>query len=416
LKLTDPVPFAEAVDRLEKKSPVASALRSEDWSRVPLETREAAFFSAGVTELRTLVDMQDILDEALTLNPADAFADRSRFVADMRKNLGAAPGDSKRLTDITSHRRLELIYDFQMQDAYSYGRWQAGQTPELLEGFPAQELIRNESRHEERKWTSRWQANGGTLYGGRMIALVDAPIWTAISRFGRPWPPFDFGSGMGVQRVSRREALRLGVISAGDPAPKPPAKAFNAEREASVKGLTPSSLNQLGHAYGDQLKMSAGKARLDEATFDALIDEAIKNPKPKGAMKFGQATPRAIALTAPHGIDLTGAELNLSAAEIRHILKVHGPTDLIAPGSGEKRKGQLPIQPHEIKQLVHVWRAPDEVHLSPNPKGKTKKPVLHFRRKDFGNLWGVVWEQHPEKQGWILQTAYKGTTEMIDGK
>jgi hypothetical protein len=56
------------------------------------------------------------------------------------------------------------------------------------------------------------------------------------------------------------------------------------------------------------------------------------------------------------------------------------------------------------------------VHLSPNPKGKTKKPVLHFRRKDFGNLWGVVWEQHPEKQGWILQTAYKGTTDMIDGK
>jgi hypothetical protein len=185
-------------------------------------------------------------------------------------------------------------------------------------------------------------------------------------------------------------------------------------RQASVKGLPDSALDTLSRTFGDQLKMSAGKAQWDDEAFDAFVDEAIKNPRPKGAMNFGTATPKAITLAAAHGIDLTGAELNLSAAEVRHLLNHHGPKDLIAPGSGEKRKGQLPIQSHEIKQLLHVWRAPDEVHLSRRPKGKNKKPVLHFRRKDLGNLWGVVWEQNPEKQGWILQTAYKGTTEMMD--
>jgi len=239
-------PFSEAVDRLGSKTPVASALNSAQWAEVPSEITDRAFFSSTITEMRTLSDMQGILDEALTLNPADAFADRSRFVADMRKNLGAAPGDSGSLTDITSRRRLELIYDFQMEEAYSFGRHKAQQTPELLEAFPAQELIRVEGREERRDWNSIWSANGGTLYGGRMIALVNAPIWIAISRFGRPYPPFNFGSGMGVAAIPRREAIALGVITADDPAPQPSADpSYNAANQQSIRGFKPDMIATL---------------------------------------------------------------------------------------------------------------------------------------------------------------------------
>ena len=46
----------------------------------------------------------------------------------------------------------------------------------------------------------------------RLIARKDDEIWTRISRFGTPWPPFDFRSGMGVRDIRRDEAERLGVL------------------------------------------------------------------------------------------------------------------------------------------------------------------------------------------------------------
>jgi hypothetical protein len=43
---------------------------------------------------------------------------------------------------------------------------------------------------------------GGQIFGGRMIALKSDPIWTAISAFGTPYPPFDYNSGMWVHGPS----------------------------------------------------------------------------------------------------------------------------------------------------------------------------------------------------------------------
>ena len=50
------------------------------------------------------------------------------------------------------------------------------------------------------------------LFQNRMVALKSDPVWTKISRFGHPYPPFDWGSGMGVEDVSREDVLSLGVI------------------------------------------------------------------------------------------------------------------------------------------------------------------------------------------------------------
>lgn len=40
-----------------------------------------------------------------------------------------------------------------------------------------------------------------------MIALKSDRVWTNFSRFGRPYPPSDFGSGMGVEDIDRDEAF-----------------------------------------------------------------------------------------------------------------------------------------------------------------------------------------------------------------
>ena len=82
-----------------------------------------------------------------------------------------------------------------------------------------------------------------------MIALKGDPIWAAISRFGTPWPPFDFGSGMGVEDIDWEEAVELGVLKKDDPPPKVESKDINDGLEgelpaASTAGTTPAYLDK----------------------------------------------------------------------------------------------------------------------------------------------------------------------------
>jgi hypothetical protein len=49
-----------------------------------------------------------------------------------------------------------------------------------------------------------------------MIARKDSPIWEALSRFGTPYPPFDFNSGMWTKDVSREEAVGFGILGEWD--------------------------------------------------------------------------------------------------------------------------------------------------------------------------------------------------------
>lgn len=45
-----------------------------------------------------------------------------------------------------------------------------------------------------------------------MVALKTDGIWKAINRFGTPWPPFDFQSGMGLVEIERSEADALRLL------------------------------------------------------------------------------------------------------------------------------------------------------------------------------------------------------------
>lgn len=273
--LTSPMPLAAAVARLESKTPVAARLSSAEWSEIAVGLRERAFFSARIDDLRTLSYMQSQLGDALSLvqRNGGAFIDRSKFIADTRNFLGAAPGDTGMLTDITSADRLGLIYDFNIEDAMEYGRWRARQDPDILDMFPADELTRVEQRMVPRgwrrgpggaliavpdeSWPARWERAGGRIIDGRMIAPKGDPIWVAISRFGRPWPPFDFNSGMGLVDVSRAEAEDLGVIAKDAPAPAPQHLAFNHNLQASVPEASPALLEAFREIFGSTATVGA---------------------------------------------------------------------------------------------------------------------------------------------------------------
>jgi hypothetical protein len=105
-----------------------------------------------------------------------------------------------------------------VESAQGFGAWRKGQEPEILDEWPAQRLFRLEERDEPRDWHERAKAaafeTGSkiALDGEGFVALKNSPVWTALSEFGTPYPPFDFNSGMWVEDVARDEAVALGLI------------------------------------------------------------------------------------------------------------------------------------------------------------------------------------------------------------
>lgn len=262
-------PISDAIAKLDRRTPVAKALTSAEWAEVPLALRDRAFFSATVSNAQVLSEAKRRLSDSVALrtetlpNGKTAFVDRSSFIGDLRKlnlALGLTDG-SGGLTDLASRTRLGLIYDQNVQEAHGYARAKAGQSEGALAAFPAQELIRIEDRQKPRgDWPDRFVAAGGRLVGGRMVALKTDPVWAKLSRFGTPWPPFDYGSGMGVQDVDYDEAVALGLLQEGELL-RASLPAFNAQLEASAQDLAPDLLSQLLNVFGAAAEVVDGALR-----------------------------------------------------------------------------------------------------------------------------------------------------------
>jgi hypothetical protein len=263
-----PAPIDAAVARLAERTVLPSPLRTAEWEAAPLQVRHNGFFSAGVEWGEFLSHGQTKLLDALAMRKeqvanGQAYVDRSSFIGDMRKMVLSAgmqsPGDRPDdLRNIASRARLGLIYDMQTRQAYNFARWQNDSDPLILNAFPAQELVRLSARRAPRNWQDRWIAARGTLISGRMIALKTDPIWTDISRFGVPWPPFDFGSGMGVRDISRREAESLGLIAPGDRIQPEQVRRFEESLQAPVSDIRPDILKTLLSLFGRNLAVENG--------------------------------------------------------------------------------------------------------------------------------------------------------------
>jgi hypothetical protein len=94
-----------------------------------------------------------------------------------------------------------------------YRSFVRGMDPEVLDAYPARELVQVKAGLELCDWKARWVESGGQIRRDRMIALKNDPLWLKISDFGHPHPPFAFGSGMDMVDVSRVEAVELGLTS-----------------------------------------------------------------------------------------------------------------------------------------------------------------------------------------------------------
>jgi hypothetical protein len=106
---------------------------------------------------------------------------------------------------------LDLVIKTNTDLACGYRSFVQGTDPEVLDAYPARELVHVKNGTEPYDWKARWVESGGKIQGGRMIALKNDPVWLKVSDFGHPHPPFTFGSGMDMVDVSRVEAVGLGL-------------------------------------------------------------------------------------------------------------------------------------------------------------------------------------------------------------
>jgi len=271
-----PIPFLEAIASRKAKKLLPTTLGSRELAELAPEIRERSFFSAKVAKLPFLKKADRLINDIVStqgtglgertspLSRIEARAELQNYLDSIQYE--APKGKKGGLQDLSSNGRLDLIVDTNVKMAHGYGQFAVQNDPDIMDDIPCLELIRNEPRNEPRTdWPQRFVSAGGQLYGGRMIARKDSPVWTSLSRFGLPYPPFDYNSGMGTREIFRREAEELGVIKRSDIV-KPQERSFNDNVEAPFpKGISKGLATAVLDAFKDVAELEAGKLILKGA-------------------------------------------------------------------------------------------------------------------------------------------------------
>lgn len=232
-------------------------LPSSEWDKFSAAIKNRAFFSANIASAKFLDEARSAVADMLQQGGGSRAEAVSRIMQAARQE--GLSQDAASLRDPGSVARANVIVSTNAGMAAGYVKAQLSNTYGARLAFPAQELVRIEEREKPRNWQVKWQGAGGRLFSGRMIALKEDPIWIRISRFGNPYPPFDFNSGMGVEDVSLDEAVSLGVIEEGyQPPEASPIESFNASLEADLQLQDSAVIELLKRTFGDRVKLENG--------------------------------------------------------------------------------------------------------------------------------------------------------------
>lgn len=266
-----------------ERQATVSPMSAKEWAEVPAEVRQDAFWSAKLEHAQHVAELKKASLDALRgarvrvgalrrgreLSGAKAdetvLMSRDQVISEMRAaalERGLEATGPREMEDMASPSRIGLIVDMAEKMTYGKARWESGNDPAVIDAFPAQELWRMEPREKPRDWEARWQEAGdavgweGANANGRMVALKSSPIWVELSVFDLPYPPFDYGSGMGVRDVERSDAVALGLMA--EDADIVPVEAMP-EYRASVKMLDATErewlLAQFRESLGDGVEI-----------------------------------------------------------------------------------------------------------------------------------------------------------------
>lgn len=261
-------------DYLSDKTLTPAPMSTAEWDAIDAQTRERAFFMAGVTDARILSEFKGIAEQIANgeMGAAEGREQLRRFL----EEYGYMPeeGEEGTIHDLSSSRRMEVA--LQTNEDLAAGWAQRRQQLGSL-AHPGQRLFRKRQARAPRDWAARWRDAAqavrweGVAKGGEMVALITSPIWGKLSRFGYPYPPFDFNSGMWVMPVGIDECEALGLLEYeeyGEPEDDgmDGAEIEHSPAPLSADALTPRQADQLLEALPDGVRQKLDKLAADVET------------------------------------------------------------------------------------------------------------------------------------------------------
>jgi hypothetical protein len=331
---------------LQKALVGSSRLDSSQWNQIQAGLRNRAFFSSRIAAVNILAAMRKEAAEY-----AQGETDLSKIRMEFREKLktlkySPKPGEEGTIHDLFSQARIDVIVKTNVAQARGYMQFAEGMSPGAFAAFPAQEFTRVAHRRNKRAdWPERWAKAGGKTYGGRMIALKDDPVWVNLSVFGNPFPPFDWGSGMGAMDVDRKTAIQLGLVSdaalrektaemRGKPLPD-----FNENMQATVPNLRSDSLcgKILKREFEDQIAIENSVVHWQ----GNLIKDVLSGKRKKAQL----------------GLGYNGRPLPLSHNFFKEHLSKHY-------GENETNPNSIPLRDSDYELIPAMWHKPDKVSKS----------------------------------------------------
>lgn len=337
-----------AADLILKKALVASNLDSKEWNQVQAAFRNRAFFSSQVAQANIIQAMRQRVSE-YAKRGVDISEARKLMREDLKRmDYKPESGKEGTIKDLFSKARLDVVMKHNLDQARGMIQRASGMSPGAFAAFPAQEFKRTHARRAQRKdWPERWRKAGGKVYGGRMIALKTDPVWERLSVFGNPFPPFDWGSGMGVIDVDRKTAIELGLVSdeklreetAALRNAKPEAAKFNDNLQATVPNLRKDSLcgQILLRNFGDQVAIENSVVSWQ----GNLIQDVISGKRKKAQL----------------GVGYNGRPLPISHNFFKEHLSKHY-------GKNETHPNSIPLRDSDYELIPAMWHKPDKVSKS----------------------------------------------------
>lgn len=385
--LTRPVKWTDAVRIAAERRVVAldQTMGARDVQEfIPAAIRAQSFYSARTPYVSYLAQTKGLIARLVRpsgqVAPGD-YTSPAQVRAAMKQHLAALgyqPNEGERggLKDLSSDMRVNLIIDTQLKMSRGYGQWRAVQNETVLDLYPADELYRAMSRAAPRDWAARWNeararlgagssATEARSAAGPFVALKNDPIWTAMSAFGNPYPPFDYGSGMRVRNVGRKRARELGVLQEGgkvvpvlDPLIRP-------VKMQIPEGGAPFA-EALQRAFGANASLQGNALYTipdPKAVLKELIYRANEKAQSTGAFAFLSPEQRrqAAALT---GKPADGWTFGADSDHIRHILakhasenEVYGLPEIVGKGAMRQptKKELKRIGPHDLTMDSGDW-------------------------------------------------------------
>ena len=339
---------------------------TEGWSTVQAGLRDRAFFSSQVTEAKILHAMRQNVAELVSggKSPSEVRRDLRAYLASIGYDAGENRGTIK---DLTTKARLDVMMKTNADQAKGYASHLRATTTGAILAFPAYELVRVERRKLPRDWGARWTAAAqkvgweGVARNGAMIALKTSPIWAALSRFGNPFPPFDFNSGMGVRDVKKSVCREIGLLGPNEQPKIPEVPDFNgnlAERVPFDKGSREYA--ELKRKFGDQIQFNEEKREVQWRS-DLFAD--MFDPGKKFTIKLGEPT-KALLDKLPSTVpvdSIAGKHLTINERWLDKKRK-DGKTDHrihfeLMPEHPE----DIPLKKGDVDMLPSLWRNPDRV-------------------------------------------------------